>query len=83
MWAFLTTLLLLALALLLLRAWLRHSKLALGIVIGAASALAGGSIVKALLAMEHVPIWLPALPFALIAITLFGFGLLAWFWAHD
>jgi hypothetical protein len=33
--------------------------------------------------MEEIPVWLPALPFALVAATLFGFGLLAWFWSED
>jgi len=30
-----------------------------------------------------MPIWLPALPLALIATTLFAFGALAWFWGED
>ena len=33
--------------------------------------------------MQRMPIWVPALPFALVAISLFGFGLLAWFWGED
>jgi hypothetical protein len=32
--------------------------------------------------MEEVPLWLPPLPFALVAVTLFVFGLLAWFWSE-
>ena len=33
--------------------------------------------------LDHMPVWVPAVPFALIALTLFGFGLLAWFWSED
>jgi len=33
--------------------------------------------------LEHIPIWLPPLPFALVAVTLFVFGVLAWFWGED
>jgi hypothetical protein len=29
--------------------------------------------------MHDMPIWLPALPFAVIALTLFSCGLWAWF----
>jgi hypothetical protein len=29
--------------------------------------------------MNHVPLWLPPLPFAVIALTLLGFGIWAWF----
>lgn len=32
---------------------------------------------------KTLPIWLPALPFAVIALTLFGFGFLAWHWGRD
>jgi hypothetical protein len=64
-------------------AWQRGSRLAVGIAIGAAIVLIGGPIVRALLVMDHVPLWGPPLPFALIALTLFGFGLLAWFWGEE
>jgi ABC-type dipeptide/oligopeptide/nickel transport system permease subunit len=83
MTAFLVTIVLLGLALLWLRAWMRHSKLALGIVIGAIVATAGGPLVRSLMSVEQVPLWLPPLPFALVATTLFGFGILAWIWADD
>ena len=49
-----------------------------------------GAVVAALVALiarpfelTHIPIWLPPLPFALVAITLFCFGALAWFWGED
>jgi hypothetical protein len=29
--------------------------------------------------MHDVPVWLPPLPFAVVALTLFGFGIRAWF----
>jgi hypothetical protein len=32
---------------------------------------------------EHVPLWLPPLPFAVVAVTLFAFGILAWVWGAD
>ena len=83
MGAFLTTLVVLGLALLWLRAWLRHSRLAQGLVLGVGLALAGQMLVSKFIALPHMPIWLPALPFALTALTLFGFGLLAWVWTED
>ena len=46
------------------------------------SCLIGGPFVRSVV-IDHVPVWVPPLPFALIAITLFGFGLLAWFWSED
>jgi len=33
--------------------------------------------------LKTLPIWLPALPFAVIALTLFVFGFLAWHWGPD
>jgi hypothetical protein len=64
-------------------AWQRRPQLAIGMAVGAVLVLTGGPIVRALSGMDHMPIWGPALPFALIAISLFGFGLLAWFWSED
>jgi hypothetical protein len=83
MWAFLTTLVLLGLALLWLRVWLRHSRFAQGVVLGVILAIPAHMLVSKLVNLPHLPIWLPALPFALIAISLFGFGLLAWAWTDD
>lgn len=81
--AFIVTIALLALALWWLHAWMGHSRLALGVAIGVALATFGGPAIKALVAMEHMRLWLPALPFALVATTLFVFGILAWIWADD
>ena len=64
-------------------AWERGSRLAVGIAIGAALVLIGGPIIRSVTTLDHVPLWAPPLPFALIALTLFGFGLLAWFWSED
>jgi hypothetical protein len=33
--------------------------------------------------MNHVPIWLPPLPFAVIALTLLGLGIWAWFQGEE
>jgi hypothetical protein len=80
MTASLITFVLLGCMLLWLRAWQRGSKLATGVVIGAVLALGAAFVVRAIGAADPMPVWLPALPFALIATTLFAFGLLAWFW---
>jgi hypothetical protein len=81
--ASLITLVLLGCMLLWIRAWQRRSRVAIGTAVGAAVALLGWPIALALGSAEHMPVWVPALPFALIAISLFGFGLLAWFWSED
>lgn len=81
--AFLTTLAALALMLLTIRALLRRSRFAIGIAAGAAIAVAVWAPVEAVVSMDEIPLWLPPLPFALVAATLFGFGLLAWIWSED
>ncbi|HEX6570532.1 MAG TPA: hypothetical protein VF055_00825 [Steroidobacteraceae bacterium] len=83
MWASLITLLLLGCLVLWLRAWQRGSKLALGLAIGVALVVLGGLLLQTAPVFDHVPVWVPALPFAIIAITLFSFGALAWFWGED
>ena len=47
--------------------------------------LAGWIIVTVVKAPElkDIPLWLPPLPFAAIAITLFVFGIMAWLWGDD
>ena len=65
-------------------AWQRGSQLAVGIAIGVvARAASAGRSSGAAYAFDHLPVWAPALPFALIALSLFGFGLLAWFWGEE
>jgi hypothetical protein len=63
--------------------WQRGSRLAIGIALGVLLGAAVASLVGVLGGIQHVPIWGPALPFGLIAISLFGFGLLAWFWGEN
>jgi hypothetical protein len=82
MFASLITLVLLGCILLWVLAWQRGSQLAVGIAIGAVFVLIAGPIARSI-KIDHVPVWAPPLPFALIALTLFGFGLLAWFWSED
>lgn len=83
MTASLITLVLLGAMLLWIRAWERRSRLAIGVVIGAALALIVGPVLRAVAAADPMPVWIPAVPFALIALALFGFGLLAWFWGDE
>jgi hypothetical protein len=64
-------------------AWQRGSQVARGIAIGALLVLVAGPVIRAAGSLDHMPVWVPALPFALIAIALFGFGLLAWFWGEE
>ena len=84
MTASLITFVLLGCMLLWILAWQRGSRFALGIAVGALLALGvGGRSSGPSARKDHMPVWVPALPFALIAITLFGFGLLAWFWGEE
>jgi hypothetical protein len=83
MWASLITIVLLGCLVLWLRAWQRGSRLALGLAIGAGIAFLGSLVLQARPVFDHMPVWVPALPFAVIAVTLFGFGALAWFWGED
>lgn len=80
---FVLTLVALGLLLLMIRGLMRGSRLAVGAAVGGVAALFGAPLLDAVIALEHVPIWLPALPFALVAVTLFAFGVLAWFWSED
>jgi hypothetical protein len=81
--ASLITLLALGLFLLWLFKLQHRSRMATGIAIGVLLGGIGASVVGVVGGMQHMPIWVPALPFALVAISLFGFGLLAWFWGED
>jgi hypothetical protein len=83
MWASLITLVLLGCFVVWIRAWQRGSRVAIGLAIGAALVPLGGLLLSSARDLDHMPVWAPALPFAAIAITLFGFGALAWFWGED
>lgn len=83
-----TALLLLILLALLLaglwaRRWLRYSKIAVGLAIGATVSVVVGLFASAIFVTHEVPLWLPPLPFAVVAFTMFGLGLLIWFQAKD
>jgi hypothetical protein len=57
--------------------WRKQPVLAFGIFLGAVAVL----VIAALLrpsGPEHIPLWLPPLPFAIVAAALFYFGTLAW-----
>ncbi len=76
----------LAIGLLFLIVWIiavrKRPELGFGIAIGVLVAW----VVLALapkLSLHTIPVWLPPLPFALVALTLFFFGFLAWFWGDD
>jgi len=81
--ASLITFVLLGCMLLWVRAWQRGSQFAAGIVLGALLALAAVFFVRTIGTTDPIPVWLPAVPFALIATTLFVFGLLAWYWGDE
>ena len=79
---FLATLVVLGLALLWMVAWRRRRHFAIGALIGTVVALVAFNWIRTI-SLETMPIWLPALPFALVATTLFVFGGLSWFWGED
>ena len=68
----------LALLFLWVLAWRHQTKLALGITLGMMIVWLLAATLGPL-TMEKIPIWLPPLPFAVVAITLLCFGIWAWF----
>jgi hypothetical protein len=58
-------------------AWRREPSLALGITFGVALAVVV-TVVFRPFEIHQVPIWLPPLPFAAVALSLLGFGIWAW-----
>lgn len=60
-------------------AFWKKPQLAAGVLIGALAAIAVALLYRAA-DFHEIPVWLPALPFAVVAVALFGFGVLAWWW---
>lgn len=58
-------------------AWRRQPNFALGIFAGVAIAAVVAALIRGS-HMDSVPVWLPPLPFAVVAISLLGFGIWAW-----
>jgi hypothetical protein len=58
-------------------AWRKQPALAFGIVVGATSVWVIAAVLRPS-GLQHVPVWLPALPFATVAVVLLVFGVLAW-----
>ncbi len=63
-------------------AWRRQPNLAFGIFLGVAIAAVVAAVVRGF-DMRNVPSWLPALPFAVVAISLLCFGIWAWFLGRE
>jgi len=72
----------LALLLLWRLAWRNQPMLAGGIGIGVLLGWIVGISFDAP-SLDSIPLWLPPLPFAIVAGVLFFFGILAWFWGDD
>ena len=64
------------------RAWRTQPMLAYGITIGIMIVALGAAFIDRP-KLDHVPLWLPPLPFAIVAVTLLIFGILAWVWDDD
>jgi hypothetical protein len=67
---------------LLVAALRRRADFTIGVAIGLALAGVAGALAPTL-SLQQIPPWLPALPFACVALALFGFGGLAWWWGRD
>jgi hypothetical protein len=60
--------------------WTRNLVLSFGILVGLLLAwLVSKPITPYLTGMEEIPLWLPPLPFAIVAVTLLVYGALIWF----
>ena len=58
-------------------AWRKRPALGFGIVVGTTSVWVIAAVLRPS-GLQHVPPWLPALPFATVAVVLLVFGILAW-----
>ena len=63
-------------------AWRTRPILALGITLGILLIWVLAVVVDTPV-FDKVPLWLPPLPFAVVATMLFVFGILAWVWGDD
>ncbi len=63
-------------------AWRNIPILGFGIFLGLAIAGVIASLVRPFSVM-NMPVWLPAIPLAFVAISLFSFGILAWYWGRE
>ena len=61
------------------RVWQQNPKMAFGVLVGLLLAWLFSRLIAPYLEGEaQVPVWLPPLPFAIVATTLFVFGALVW-----
>jgi hypothetical protein len=63
-------------------AWRGQPSLAFGITLGAALAVVVAVVFRPF-ELHTVPIWLPPLPFATVAISLLCFGIWAWYLGRE
>lgn len=64
--------------------WRRNLLLSFGVLIGLLLAwLASVFVEPYVTGMEEIPVWLPPLPLATIAVVLFVYGALVWFRGND
>ena len=62
------------------RIWQTQPKMAFGVLLGLLLAWLFSRLISPYLTGEaQMPLWLPPLPFAIVAVTLFVFGALVWF----
>ena len=65
--------------------WKSHVRLAFGITIGVVAAMILIYFIRPFLTgnMEDIPVWLPPLPLATVALVLFVYGALVWFRGNE
>ena len=59
-------------------AWRRQPNLAVGIFVGLLVAGVAFTLIRLYIDFDHLPIWLPPLPFAVVAASLLSCGTWAW-----
>jgi hypothetical protein len=64
--------------------WTRNLVLAFGVLIGLLLAWLASLFLRPIVTgMEEIPIWLPPLPLATVAVVLFVYGALVWFRGNE